>query len=373
MSIIGTALQLILLVFIVVLLYEFLTKFGGTDTSFSLGNFNLTNFSITNLERIFTAFNISQPLNYTPFSPPQNFVPQNQVIAYALSLINNDRNTFGLPNVTYSNETSGQQHSDSMLQYDYFSHWDPFGLKPYMRYALLNGTQEVDENIAYTYDSRGINVLDTLKQMENNFMYNDSVCCNNGHRINILTPQHNEVSIGIAYNRTTVYFTEDFINDYINWVQGTPNYNAGTVNLKGAALTGYHLSSVQVTYDQPVMNMTHNQLSNTSSYGYGQTVAGIGYSQGSQIYYFPNVTTINATVYNIQGSNFDVSFNMGKLENNLGAGEYTVMIYLSNSTGSAQDYCYTDSQGIARCNNFLASTYTMFINGSGQQYTPQNI
>ncbi len=85
-------------------------------------------------------------------------------------------------------------------------------MKPYMRYTLLGGNGVVDENIAYMYNSSGINAVNALKEMEYNFMYNDYNCCNNGHRKNILTPQHNEVSIGVAFNATSVYLVEDFIN-----------------------------------------------------------------------------------------------------------------------------------------------------------------
>src|SRR5690242_9097656 len=52
---------------------------------------------------------------------------------YALSLINNDRAQYGLSPVTLSNEPSAQQHSQSMLDNHYFSHWDMYGMKPYMR------------------------------------------------------------------------------------------------------------------------------------------------------------------------------------------------------------------------------------------------
>ena len=68
---------------------------------------------------------------------------------YVLSLINKDRNQYGLGNVTLSSTSSGQQHTQSMLNYHYFSHWDIYGLKPYMRYTLLGGLGAVSENIAF--------------------------------------------------------------------------------------------------------------------------------------------------------------------------------------------------------------------------------
>ena len=41
-------------------------------------------------------------------------------------------------------------------------------------------------------------------------MNNDSECCGNGHRDNILNSFHNRVSIGVSYDATHVYFVEDF-------------------------------------------------------------------------------------------------------------------------------------------------------------------
>ena len=104
---------------------------------------------------------------------------------YALSLINNDRAQYGLAPVTLSNEPSAQQHSQSMLDNNYFSHWDTYGMKPYMRYTLLGGTQGVAENIAYQsgssctllFCSGNINPQNALQEMEYSMMYNDSACC----------------------------------------------------------------------------------------------------------------------------------------------------------------------------------------------------
>ena len=350
--------QFVLLVVIVYLLYQLATKLPG--------GFNLSQLaSLLNLNR-------SLNLSYPVITPPNNYVPQNQTIQYVLSLVNNDRAAYGLANVSYTNFSSAQQHSESMFQNYYFSHWDIYGMKPYMRYTLLGGPGGVDENVAYIYNSSGVNVLNALKQMEYNMMYNDQQCCNNGHRDNILTPQHNYISIGVAYNRTIIYLTEDFINNYIDWVYGTPAYSNGAVSLKGSMLPGYSLSTIEVSYDTPVTNMTRGQLDNTSSYGLGQMIAGIGHSSNGEVFYFKNITTVNATTYATQGQNFDVAFDMGKLVRTYGAGEYNIIVFLTNDTANP-NYCYTDSAGVEHCASFIASTYTIFINQSGQSYVPHNV
>jgi len=59
-----------------------------------------------------------------------------ELVDYALVLINNDRQSNGKENVTLSNVNSAQIHADNMLKHSFFSHWDLNGYKPYMRYSL---------------------------------------------------------------------------------------------------------------------------------------------------------------------------------------------------------------------------------------------
>jgi uncharacterized protein YkwD len=306
-------------------------------------------------------------LYYPTTTIKENYVPQNALIAYALSVINKDRLAYNLSAVSYSSIASAQQHSENMLQNDYFSHWDIYGMKPYMRYSLLGGNQSVDENIAFIYNSSGVNLTNAISQMEYDMMYNDSKCCNNGHRDNILTPQHNYVSIGVAYNATTVYFTEDFINDYINWFYGTPSINNGIVRLNGSYGSNYALNEVLVTFDPPISSITPFQLKHppyNASYGYGTTIAGIGYTRESggyrYSYTYGNITTLNATEYVVQGDNFAVSFNMSNLIRKYGPGEYTIMILLNSTATNPKS-------------SFLAATHTIFINASGGSYIPDKV
>ena len=297
-----------------------------------------------------------QNLSYTSFSTT-SVVPQNQTIAYMLSIINQNRSEHGLAPVSLSNESSAQQHADSMLEYGYFSHWDLFGMKPYMRYTLLGGRGSVDENVAFRYQSNGVDVFNALQEMEYGMMDNDSICCNNGHRDNILDPNHNQVSIGVAYNATTVYLVEDFIDNYIGWLYGTPSYSNGDTVLKGSIQKGYQISTIDITYDQPVKNMTPSTVPETP-YSFGNTVACVGHTSGLVRYYCTQVATVNASTYTVQGQSFDIEFNLDSIVKQYGAGEYTLLIFLNNtSTGT----------------NFVGSTYTIFINDSGQAYTPSNV
>jgi len=167
---------------------------------------------------------------------------------FTLGVINQERAAASLNPVVLSSVPSGQQHADSMVYYGYFSHWDNQGYKPYMRYTLLGGTGSVSENAALNYctksppdSARPIAARCSLQTIEKAIngsewmmMNNDSACCNNGHRANILDPLHDRVSVGIAYNSTTIFLVEDFENSYIG--SESLRLSAGVVTLQGSML-----------------------------------------------------------------------------------------------------------------------------------------
>lgn len=315
---------------------------------------------------------LPQSLQPTGFNSTITYTtsPNSSIVNYTLFLINSDRHAYGLSNVTISGVESGQQHAISMLQGGYFSHWDTYGMKPYMRYTLLGGRGAVSENVAYvlSYSKEcffsecsnvsGIDIRTALKDMEYNMMYNDSVCCNNGHRDNILDPNHNQVSIGVAYSGKTAYLVEDFIDNYITWDNSSSGYGDGMVVLSGSVSGGFSLSQqspIQMSYDYPVQNMSIAQLSNTSDYSYGAQIACV---VSSSQYYCPGSYTITANEYSVSGNRFSIAFDIKSLIGKHGAGEYTVGIWLYNSS---------------RQETFLGSTYTIFINSTGGEYFPRNI
>jgi hypothetical protein len=84
----------------------------------------------------------------SPDATPSEVNSHEELVNYALSLINSDRQSNGLQNVTLSSIDSGQRHADEMLANQFFSHWDINGYKPYMRYTLAGGKGAVAENCA---------------------------------------------------------------------------------------------------------------------------------------------------------------------------------------------------------------------------------
>ncbi len=272
--------------------------------------------------------NVSYPPDYGTLS------------SYTLNLINLDRSGSGRGPVTLSPNKAGQQHSNSMLAYGYFSHYDTQGYKPYMRYTLLGGVGAVFENVAFiSYSSPHYtsiaSVEDDLNLLEHSMMYNDSACCNNGHRMNILNPLHNRVSIGIAYNSTTLYFDEDFENYYVDM---TVSVSTGdTVTMQGPIVkSGVSSSEAFVTFDGTPTPETSAVLnSGPREYGPGTIAGGVLPPCAFACPRFQTGITAYATSWSFTSTKMDVSFSLSDFINQYGSGVYTVYLITGNDTNTA--------------------------------------
>jgi len=246
-----------------------------------------------------------------------------ELVSYALSLINSDRIQNGLSNVSLSSIDSGQQHADNMLTYQFFSHWDTNGYKPYMRYTLAGGQGSVAENVAWQHGSGPFNVKEAIRGLEWQMMYNDSHA-EWGHRNNILNSFHNKVSIGIAYDSNNVYFVQDFENDYIEWSTMSVAEN-GEVTMNGTFQKGGLTANwTNIFYDPLPSNLTSEQLEEPAYSG--------SYTQGTFVgmavppdYKSPDGITITAETWAQTGRTFQIRFNLSPAFDSYG-GVYTLYL-----------------------------------------------
>lgn len=256
-----------------------------------------------------------------------------ELVNYALSLVNFDRSQSSLPNVSLSSIDSGQQHANDMLENHFFSHWDTNGNKPYMRYTLAGGRGSVDENIAWYYTNGYLDAEQALKDLEWQMMYNDSDS-NWGHMHNILNPSHNEVNIGIALDNNNIYLVQDFENDYILW--STFNVSASSEVTMTGTFQGKSESVKQVSifYDNSPSNLTTEQLGQPPySDGYDSGVfVGMSLPQG---YVSPNGVTITAQTWTQTGQTLLIQFDLSPALNAHGQGVYTLLLQSSSSTADA--------------------------------------
>jgi uncharacterized protein YkwD len=289
--------------------------------------------------------NIADP-NFTEGKANVSYPSEYAELAqYALNLINTDRNQNGLQNLTLSSIPSGQQHSDSMAYFGYFSHWDVQGYKPYMRYTLLGGTGYVAENAGLDYctdsppDSSLVTpvactlqtVEDGIANSEYSMMYNDAACCNNGHHDNILNPFHNKVSIGIAWNPSTsaLYFTEDFENSYVELQ--TPIYSNGVVTLTGTLSRTLDLNEIAVSYDPTPQPMTIAQLDATFAYDPGTSIGAVFAPCPAGYICSPTTgdggVAVYANSWAYSGGDLSVTFSLSDFTQKYGSGVYTLYMF----------------------------------------------
>ena len=87
-------------------------------------------------------------------------------------------------------------------------------MKPYMKYSEYNGTGYVEQNVAVIgYGNNAVQKCEDgtaickkiepyfqIDRLQWNMVDNDTLCCENKHKANILDKVHNSVSIGIAYD-----------------------------------------------------------------------------------------------------------------------------------------------------------------------------
>jgi len=258
-----------------------------------------------------------------------------ELINYALSLINSDRQSQGLQNVTLSSVDSGQSHADAMLTNDFFSHWDTNGYKPYMRYTIAGGKGAVAENCAWqglTGNIVDIDVKSALEDMEWSMMYDDA-SSNWGHRDNILSPLHNKVSIGIAYDHNNVYFVEDFEDDYISW---STLSLSNQVQMQGTILKAEQsISQIAIYFDNPT-SLTTQQLSNSpyqSGYDAGTYVGMLVAPPPSGSQYLPpeEGILIVANTWSDIDQAFNINFDMSTAFAQCGRGVYTLYLWTDSN------------------------------------------
>jgi uncharacterized protein YkwD len=256
-----------------------------------------------------------------------------ELVNYALTLINNDRQSNGLENVTLSNINSAQIHADNMLKHDFFSHWDLNGYKPYMRYTLAGGQGSVSENCAAIYSSGSIDPKEALEDMQWNMMYDDADS-DWGHRDNILNSFHNKVSIGLSSNNTAICLVQDFEDDYVSWDTLTVSNNE--VIMKGTIIKQeLSINQVAIYYDNP-MPLTTQQLGNPpydNGYDSGTYVGMVVCPppSGSEYQQPDEGILIITNIWNEKGQDFNLNFDLSTAFTRCGKGVYTLYLWIESN------------------------------------------
>ena len=198
-----------------------------------------------------------------------------------LELINNARANAGLNPVALGDNIAAQLHAETALANCFSSHWGIDGLKPYMRYTLAGGYQSNGENGSGSdyciKASDGYRAIVSIKNEIDDAM--DGWMDSPGHRRNILTPQHQKVNIGIAYDRYNTAMYQHFEGDYVEY-DSTPSIANGILSLSGTTKNGVTFRApddlgIQIYYDPPPHELTRGQVTRTYCYDSGRQLAAL--------------------------------------------------------------------------------------------------
>ena len=219
-----------------------------------------------------------------------------QARAYMVTLINRDRQSQGRAPVTLDLVASGaaQGHTDEMVEFGYSSHWGLDGKMPVERYTEGGGADadaENEDDSSGTSDcsntaltgsqaqsTTGASTLPlvadprfsraTIEGIESD-LFNEQPP--DGHRENILRPNHNHVGIAIslaAEGRSwRLACTQEFVDQYGTYAPLPAEVNPGDgFDLQGKLAKGLSVQSVLVRYDDLPKPMTVDQLNQTGGY-----------------------------------------------------------------------------------------------------------
>ncbi|MFL2653828.1 MAG: CAP domain-containing protein [Dehalococcoidia bacterium] len=147
----------------------------------------------------------------------------NELSLYALEIINKERIKHGVTPVELGENEAAQIHAEDARKYEYLSHWMMSGEKPYQIYSRTGGDSMISENASFfgwTQEDRNkencssifmvcekINPKEAIKELTLDMVYDDLICCDNGHRDNLLDPSHLKVNIGIAVDPKNWFLT----------------------------------------------------------------------------------------------------------------------------------------------------------------------
>jgi uncharacterized protein YkwD len=263
------------------------------------------------------AITILQPASQNPKT-----MPHEELVQHALDLINKDRTDLGLAPVELSANQAAQALAEDIFRTKQISHWNTKGEKPYMSYTEYGGRGSMQQNVAIAgfsaeeYEQCLTNVLvecekiepmPTIDELQNEMMYNDEECCNDGHRNNILDPHHTHVSIGIMYDDYYFAYVENFENNYGLDVDAENS----EIEISGTLLDG-ELDYVGIYYDNMPTREVYEQNKQLMSYTTGELV-GMAVKPLPPGYYYKSLqgyNLIEADRWTEEGDTVNVTFDL---------------------------------------------------------------
>lgn len=288
-------------------------------------------------------------------------LPDDKLIQYTLQKINHDRSELGLPSLKLSKNKAAQIHSEELFQTKYAqpTHLSRNGMKPYMLYSVYGGTNYMEQNVAisgYNNDElkkcnelrcHKIDPYEQISKAEWGMLHNDTICCNDNHRRNILDRHHTHVSIGIVYSDYYFVLVENFENNYLMLDQQiTRDYkNIQIVGRIEPSNSTYTIDRIGIYYDPLPTSLFWEENKSLNSYNLGDLVAIVAKPAPLfHLYEKPgNYKLIEAKRWYSDNKVMDIRFDLSSVMSRQGV--YTVVTFLKDN----------------RLNSFPAGSYSIFI------------
>jgi uncharacterized protein YkwD len=270
-----------------------------------------------------------------------------ELVQYALNKINEDRSKFNLPIVQLSHNVAAQIQAEDILKARDISHWTTDGMKPYMLYSIYNGSGGLSQNIvAESNYGSTINPYKAIDVAQWTMVYNDSLCCKDLHRQDILDKHHTHVSIGIAYGEDYFAIVQNFENKYIHFNEPLIHDDKKHVQISGRLpsniSSNINLYGLDVYYDEVPSYVQYEKHKDDTSYDLGKLVGFVfspmdlnewfEYIRG-QIYSamgisLSNYSPIPADKWHVDSKLIDIRFDISPTLKKDGV--YTIVLYLED-------------------------------------------
>ena len=197
---------------------------------------------------------------------------------HLLELVNEARKEAGAPPVSLGTNGAAQLHAEQAVELCLTSHWDRYGLKPYIRHSLMGGhgfNREVTATIWSCDDSFAWYRGGPSKNMKEAIAEAIESAPGSPSRIRtVLDPQYSIINSGIAWDKRSISIIQHFETDLFV-ADEEPSLKKGILDIKGSTIglpefDSDNLLNFVVSYDPPPKPMGLNRLARTDCYTIGQ-------------------------------------------------------------------------------------------------------
>lgn len=253
---------------------------------------------------------------------------------HLLQQINEEREVAKVPPVKMDQLATevATKHAREMAKYEYASHWNREGLKPYHRYAFAGGYHSTQENISAadrTWSSKPRELIQDTAYLHVR-LYNETPP-NDGHRQAILAPQQTHVGFGIAVEELRLRVVELFVAKHVqlNLPETRKAKPGDAFVLSGKLLnSSYSLRLIEVLYEPLPKELDLDHLRNTGSYSLPDEAVQLRPKLPPPFLYADR----KRGVIDLSGDTFSVPIKLYKAE----PGIYTILCWIKLSrTGKA--------------------------------------